>query len=53
MEVAYCRKARNFRVDSKTCAKFSGKVVREPKDSQLIVRANWQKGGVALGVASN
>ncbi len=40
-------------MDSQTCTRFSGKVGHEPKDSWLTIWANWQKGGMAVGVACN
>ncbi len=38
-------------MDSQTCTRFSAKVGHESKDSWFTVRANGQKGGVAVGVA--
>ncbi len=47
--VDYCKKAHNFQTDSQTCTRFSGQVGHEPKDSWLIVRTDWQKGGRGSG----
>ncbi len=33
MGVSYCDKAHNFRMDSQTCTRFSGKVGHEQQDS--------------------
>ncbi len=53
MGVASCKKVHNFQMDSQICTRFSGKVGHEPKDSWLTVQANWQKAGMAVGVAFN
>ncbi len=53
MGMAFCKKVPNFQMDSQICTGFSKSLGHEPKDSKLTVWANWQKGGVAVGVACN